>query len=88
VPGNANISDISPILGVLDAISTVIFRPLESHLLTVSGVRHFEDPEESDSEGNNTEVTEDKSSLPVETQPRVATRDYSIKLTTHIPQHP
>jgi len=74
------ISDISLLLGVLNAISTVNFRPLEPHLLTVSGARHFEDPEVSYPDGNSTEVTEDEGSLPIETQPRAVIRDCSIKL--------
>jgi len=51
------ISDISLLLGVLGAISTVKFRPLEPSLLTVSVARHFEDPNESDPDDDSAEVT-------------------------------
>jgi len=73
-------SDISLLLGALGAVSTVNFRPLEPHLLTVSGTPHFEDPEESESDGDSVEVTEDENSPPTDIQPRVVIRDSSIKL--------
>jgi len=74
------IDDISLLLGVLGAISPVKFRPFEPHLLTVSGARHFEDPEGSDSDDDSAEVTEDEYFPPTDIQPRVVIRDSSIKL--------
>ena len=46
-------SNISLLLGVLDAISTAMFRPLEPHLLTVYDARRFEGPEESYYDGGS-----------------------------------
>jgi len=74
------IGSISLLLGVPDAVSTVNFRPLEPHLLTVSGARHFEDPEEPDSDGGSAEVVDDETSPPTATPPRVVIRDSSITL--------
>jgi len=75
-----SISDISVLLGVLDAVSTVNFRPPEPYLLTVSSARHLEDPEESYSDGDSAEVTEDENCPPTETRLRVVIREFSIKL--------
>jgi len=47
------ISNISLLLGVLDAVSTAMFRRLEPHLLTVSDERRFEGPEESYYDGGS-----------------------------------
>jgi len=75
-----SISDISLFLGVLDAVSTVNFCPLEPHPLTVSSARLFEVPEESETDGGIAEVTEDEIWPPTDRQPRVVIRDSSIKL--------
>ena len=56
------------------------FRPLEPHLLTVSGSRDFEDPEESGSDGGLIEVTDDENSSPTKAPPQVAIRESSLKL--------
>jgi len=77
---NRSISDISLLSGILDAVSALKFRPLEPHLLTVSGARHFGDPEKPASDGDSTGVTEDENSLPTETQLCVVFRESSIKL--------
>jgi len=61
-------------------ISTVDFRQLEPHLLTVSSTRNFEDQQQSEYDGDSTEVAEDENSLPIETQPRVVICGFSIKL--------
>jgi len=74
------IGDISLLLDVLDAVSTVNFRPLEPHFLTVSGAPHFEDPEESYFDGNHAEITDDEDCPPTETHLRVLIRESSIKL--------
>jgi len=54
------ISTISLLLGVLDAVSAVMFRLLEPNLLTVSDGRHFEGSEESDSDDGSAEGTEEE----------------------------
>ena len=68
------------LLSVLDAVSTVNVRPFEPHLLTVSGARHFEDPEGSQSDADSAEVTEDENCPPTDIRPWVVIRDFSIKL--------
>lgn len=75
-----SINNVVLLLYTVDAVSTVTFRPLEPHLLTVSGSRHFEDPEESDSDGGLIEITDDENSSPTKAAPRVAIRDSSLKL--------
>jgi len=77
---SSRISDISLLLDVLDAVSTVNFRPLEPHLLTVSGEPHLEDPEEPYFDGNSTEVTDDEDCPLTETRLRVLIRESSIEL--------
>jgi len=75
-----SVTNVMLLLYMVDAASTVTFRPLEPHLLTVSGSRHFEGPEESDSDNGITEVTDDENSPPTKTPLRVAIRDSSLKL--------
>jgi len=75
-----SVSDISLLLGVLGADSTVNFRPLEPHLLTVSGAGHFKNPVESESDGEGAEVTEDENCPPTNIQLRVVIRESSIEL--------
>lgn len=79
-----SITNVLLLLRIVDAVSTVTFRPLEPHLLTVSGSRHFESPEESESESESDngiiEVTDDENSPPTKAPPRVAIRDSSLKL--------
>jgi hypothetical protein len=75
-----NSSKISLLIYILDAVSTVVFRPLEPHLLTVSGARHFMNPEESDTDDGSVGVPDDENSPPAKTQLQVIIRDSSIKL--------
>lgn len=65
---------------MLDTVSTVKFRPLEPHLLTVSGARHFMDLEESDHDDSSIGNVDDENYPPDKVQPRVSIRDSSIKL--------
>ncbi len=65
---------------ILDAVSTVKFRPLEPHLLTVSGARHFVAPEESDSDSGSAVVANDENGENTRSQMRIAIRDSSIKI--------
>ena len=74
------ISDISLLLDVLGAVSTVNFRPLEPHVLTVSGAPHLEGPEESYFDGNSAEVTDDQDCPATETHLRVLIRESSIRI--------
>ena len=75
------------VMYIPDAVSTVKFRPFESHLLTVSGARHFVAPEESESEsesdsngGSVVVAPNDEDSENTKSQMRIAIRDSSIKL--------
>ena len=56
------------------------FRPVEPHLLTVSGARHFMDPEEPDCDDGSVGTTDDENSPPHQGQPRITIHDSSIKL--------
>ena len=68
------------LINILDAISTVKFRPLEPHLLTVSGARHFMAPEESDSDSGSVGAANDENNEDTKSQMRVTIRDSSIKI--------
>ena len=73
-------NNIPLLIFIPDAVSTVKFRPLGSHLLTVSGARHFVAPEESDSDGGSDVVANDDNGENTGSQMRIAIRDSSIKL--------
>ena len=75
-----SITNILLLIYILDAISTVKFRPLEPHLLTVSGARHFVAPKESDSDSDSVGVTNDENNENTKSRTRVTIRDSSIKL--------